>query len=40
MQDISLQFGSRRWEKLIHGYRAKKDDIEQNKLSLLFPRHF
>jgi hypothetical protein len=39
MPDISLEFGRERWEKLIHGYRAKTDDDEQNKLSLLFPRH-
>jgi hypothetical protein len=40
MTDIFLEFGRRRWEKLIHGYRAKTDEAEQNKLPLLFQSHF
>jgi hypothetical protein len=27
---ISFEYGERRWEKQIHGYRARTDDVEQN----------
>jgi hypothetical protein len=37
--DISLEFGRRRWEKLIHGRRVKTDDAELNE-PLLFPCQF